>query len=82
MLPRLREQQKDKLDAHITIEELEQVIKNSKLNKAPGPDGFSNEFFKSFGTDLIHWLFRAHNDAKLTNSLSDNSKRGTIPCIP
>ena len=45
-LPNVNEQQKDKLDTDITIEELEQVIKNSKLNKAPGPDRFTNEFSK------------------------------------
>ena len=48
------------MDSDITIDELEYAIKHSKLNKAPGPDGFSNEFFKTFSHELIHWIFRAY----------------------
>ena len=32
-------------DSDIELEELETAIRSSKQNKAPGPDGFSNEFF-------------------------------------
>ena len=47
-LPRLSESIKKSLDLPLTIEELDIVIKQSKLNKAPGPDGYTNEFFFNF----------------------------------
>ena len=81
-IPTITEQQKQLLDKDITIEELEQAIKKSKLNKAPGPDGFSNKFFKTFCPELIYWIFRAYVNAIKTNSLSQTIKRGTITCIP
>ena len=52
-LTKLLEQQQELLDSDITIDELEFVIKQAKLNKAPGPDGYSNEFFKTFCNELI-----------------------------
>ena len=69
-LPKLPEQQRDILDSDITIEELEFVIKQAKLNKAPGPDGYSNEFFKTCCNELIHWIFRSYKHAITINSLS------------
>ena len=50
-------------DSDIEIEELEYVIKLSKQNKAPGPDGFSNEFFKFFVEELKHWILRYFREA-------------------
>ena len=44
-LPKLSDSTKEQMHASYTIGELIQAIKNSKLNKAPGPDGYSNEFF-------------------------------------
>ena len=81
-LPKLPEQQRDILDSDITIEELEFVIKQAKLNKAPGPDGYSNEFFKTFCNELIHWIFRSYRHAITINLLSTTIKKGTITCIP
>ena len=81
-IPTITEQQKDFLDKDITIEELEQAIKKSKLNKVPGPDGFSNEFFKTFCPELINWIFRSYNDTITINSLWETTKKGTITCIP
>ena len=43
-LPRLSETIKESLDLPLTLDELEIVIKQSKLNKAPGLDGYTNEF--------------------------------------
>ena len=49
---------KEQLGAHYTISELEEAINKNKLNKAPGPDGFSNEFFKFLLDDLKFWIHR------------------------
>ena len=81
-LPKITRQQEDELDRDITIDELEAAIKSSKLNKAPGPDGYSNEFFKTFSHELLHWIFRAYNDAISKNTLTETTKKGLITCIP
>ena len=47
-LPKLTDSNKNNLEIPIKLKELEDSINTSKNNKAPGPDGFSNEFFKVF----------------------------------
>ena len=62
-LPTISENTKIETDAEITLEEVEESIKNSKNNKAPGPDGFSNEFFKVFSHQLKHWILRLFKES-------------------
>ena len=59
-LPTLDEFTMLSLDDPFTIKELEDSIKRSKLNKSPGPDGYTNEFFKYFCEELKTWLFRCY----------------------
>ena len=47
-LPKLSETDRNKLDAPYTLDKLLFFIRASKLNKAPGPNGYSNEFFNFF----------------------------------
>ena len=81
-LPQLTEILKEKLEQPFSLKELEDSIKRSKPNKAPGPDGYTNEFFKFFKEELKTWLFRAYNEAYASGSLSDLITMGTITCIP
>ena len=81
-LPKISDSNKEQMDAPYTIEELLQAIKNSKLNKAPGPDGYSNEFFKFFIEELKFWIFRYINEAILNQSFSKCALEGVITCIP
>ena len=46
-LPTIIESERKRLDAPYSIEELEFAIKASKLNKAPGSDGYSIDFLKN-----------------------------------
>ena len=64
------------------MEELQTAIKASKLNKAPGPDGFSNEFFKYFLNELQHWIYRYITEAIQNNGFSKLALDGVITCIP
>ena len=81
-LPRLSDSIKESLDLPLTLDELETVIKQSKLNKAPGPDGYTNEFLIFFREELQVWLFRAYQESFESGSLSPEITRGTITCIP
>ena len=59
-----------------TISDLESAIRSSKLNKAPGPDGFSNEFFKYFCEELKFWIFRYFNEGIEKGIMSKLSLEG------
>ena len=81
-LPTISKVKKIALDNIITIEEVETAIHTSKQNKAPGPDGFSNEFYKFFNSELKFWLFRYYLEAIDRGSLSVSALDGIITCIP
>ena len=44
-LPYLNEESAD-MDKDITLPELHSIILKSKINRSPGPDGFSKDFLK------------------------------------
>ena len=81
-IPKLSEAKKKNLDMDFTMDELEYVIVKSKLNKSPGPSGFTNEFLKLFIHELSVWLLRAYNDSYKSGSLTRDTLLGTITCIP
>ena len=81
-LPCLAEVLSQKLEKPFSLAELEDSIKRSKLNKAPGPDGYTNEFLNFFKEELKTWLFRTYQEAYNMGSLSDLITMGTITCIP
>ena len=40
------------MEKEISEDELKTIVYKSKNNKSPGPDGFSNEFYKIFWTQI------------------------------
>lgn len=56
------------LDAPLSLEELLLSIKAMQSNKAPGPDGFTVEFFKKFSDKLAPLLLQMYNES-LENGL-------------
>ena len=81
-LPKLSATDHNKLEIPYTLEELQTAIKASKLNKAPGPDGYSNEFFKYFINELQYWIYRYITEAIQNNGFSKLALDGVITCIP
>ena len=53
-----------------------------KNDKAQGPDGFTNNFFKFFWIDLCHFYLRAVNCSYEVRELSFTQKMGIISLIP
>ena len=73
---------KDNMDCPFTIDELENTIRNIKLNKASGPDSYTNEFYKKIIHELKHWLMRAYFESYRAVALSGHRTIGTVTCIP
>eukprot|EP00253_Pinus_taeda_P030024 PITA_30024 len=58
----------------VTIEEVEEVVKGLKKNKAPGPDGFTAEFYqvawKFIGNDIVAMVEESKKNQKLCPGLN------------
>ena len=71
-LPKLIQEETEKMNRQITSKEIEMVIKNLPKNKSPGPDVFSGEFYQIFKQDLIPMLLKlfqtVEEDGTLPNS--------------
>ena len=80
-LPKLKENDKEYIEQIITLEELNNIIKKSKNNKSPGPDGFSNEFYKCFWPTLKILLLKLLNSYRDINTLNPTQLEGIITCI-
>ena len=51
-LPRLNQDEIEKMNTPITNTEIETVIKKLPTNKSPGPEGFTDEFHQTFSEEL------------------------------
>lgn len=60
-LPSLDLATSSSLEVSFTSEELLTVIKTAKIGKAPGPDGFSRQSYKSFASDLFSIRLHSFN---------------------
>ena len=64
-LLRLNQEETENINRLITSTEIETVIKNLPTNKSPGPDGFTGEFYQTFGEELTPiLLILFHNIAE------------------
>ncbi len=81
-LSKLTDEQRDFLDLDITIEEIIGVIKALPSNKAPGPDGFTGEFFKSFATELASPLLEVYKEALRRGVLPPTLRQALISLVP
>lgn len=79
---RLEQMDRDVLDLPLTIEELYDAIKDMKLNKCPGTDGLSVEFYRKFWKELSIPMFDCLNEVFRRGFLSEEQKRGIITLIP
>ena len=72
----------DKIDQPITLDEMEEVIKNLKSNKSPGWDGLTAEFYQHFWDDIKHTLYQSYLESVENCSLSPSQRIGVINLIP
>ena len=71
-----------KIDTPISKEDILKAINGLKLNKAPGPDGLTNEFYRTFVTDLVPILQAAYSDMHKRRDCGTDFNRSYITLIP
>lgn len=66
----------EQLEAEFTEEEISNLIKNCKGNKAPEPDGFNMAFFKKcwkyVKSDVLQFMRKFHQNASLVGGINSS----------
>ena len=57
-LLRLNQEEIENINRPITSTEIATVIKNLPTDRSPGPDGFTGEFYQTFGEELTPILLK------------------------
>ncbi len=78
----ISEDEKELCDNSICIEEVLQAIKELKLNKSPGVDGLTSEFYKSFSKELAPFLLKLFSQSIDLENLPPTLTQGLITLIP
>uniref|UniRef100_A0A803JDT0 Reverse transcriptase domain-containing protein n=1 Tax=Xenopus tropicalis TaxID=8364 RepID=A0A803JDT0_XENTR len=78
----LTPEMKQLIEGDITYEEIQQTIKKLKLNKAPGPDGFSSLYYKKIQEQLTQHLHRLYQHIITGHPLPPEMNEARITVIP
>jgi exonuclease III len=81
-IPTLEEDERQKCDAPITMNELLGALQDSKPGKAPGLDGLTYEFYKQFWKELSPLLLEVVNTSLQQEQLPTSMLNGIITLIP
>ena len=79
---KLSQRDKEMLEKNLTIEELDESIKNAKSKSAPGADGFSNKFILAFWNLFRSALFKVANECFASGHLTESFRNANIKLIP
>ena len=80
--PKLNQKAIEDLNRPITNTEIESVIRNLPVNKSPGPDGFTAEFYQKFREKLTSILLKLFQRIAEEGKLPDSFYEATITPIP
>ena len=80
--PKLNQKAIEDLNRPITSTEIESVIRNLPVNKSPGPDGLTAEFYQNFREELTPILLKPFQKIAEEGKLPDSFYEATITLIP
>ena len=80
--PRLKQEELENINRHITSNEIETIIKNLPTNKSSGPDGFTGEFYQTFREELTPIILRLFQNIAEGGTLPNAFYEATITLIP
>uniref|UniRef100_A0A8D2BZS3 RNA-directed DNA polymerase n=2 Tax=Sus scrofa TaxID=9823 RepID=A0A8D2BZS3_PIG len=81
-LPRLNQEEIEKMNGPITRTEVETVMKKLPTNKSPGPDGFTGKFYQTFREELTPLLLKLFQKIAEEGILPNAFSEATITLIP
>lgn len=81
-LPTISEEDKASLEQPVSVVEIGQAIKLMKTKKAPGPDGYPIEFYKTFTNKLSPLLRSVYVESLLQKKLPLSMTQATISVLP
>ena len=81
-LPRLYQDEIEKLNGPITSSWIENLIKKRPTNKSPGPDDFTREFYQTFREELTPILLKLFQKIAEERTLPNSFYEATITLKP
>jgi hypothetical protein len=77
----LSEEEKNKMEDPLTVDECYEIIKTFKSNKSPGNDGISAEFYKKFWPIFGRYMVESFTESFIKGELTDSQKQAVITLI-
>ncbi|XP_071138839.1 uncharacterized protein [Mytilus edulis] len=77
----LSHEETQNLEGELTIKECTEAIKSMKLNKSPGIDGISVEFYRTFWTNLKEIVVKVFNTCYQKEEMSTLQKIGVVSLL-
>lgn len=78
---KLKKEESQSCDGLIKTEEIKEAINHMKLNKSPGIDGLTVEFYKEFWPQLEIILLKSFNESFNKNELTTSQKQGILSLL-